>query len=190
MEGEVVFEGLSNKDNKITIRYPAKDDAEQMCDYINTLSKEQTFIRFQGEEVSLGDETKYLNSQLERIIKKQTVSLLAFCNNKLIGISSIDMKDKTESHEGVLSISIAKEYRGERIGKKFMQLVLEEAEKNIPQLRIVTLGVFGDNPFAKSMYEKFGFQEYGRLPEGVRHKGQFVDHIYMYKNIKGKKINW
>ena len=184
MEEKVVFEGLSIKGNKIIIRYPAKDDAREMRDYINTLSKEQTFIRFQGEKVSLGDETKYLNSQLKRVIKKQTVALLVFCNNKLIGISSIDMQDKTESHEGVFGISIVNEYRGEGIGTVLMKLVLEEARQHIPQLRIVTLGVFGDNALAKSMYEKFGFKEYGRLPKGVLHKGKYVDHVYMYKNIR------
>lgn len=180
---KIVFEGLSKKGNKIIICYPTKDYAQIFCDYINELSKEKTFVRFQGEQVSLRDEAKYLNSQLKRISKKQTVELLVFCNDQLIGISSIDMEDKTESHEGVFGISIAKEYRGEGIGKKFMQLVLEEAEKNIPQLRIITLGVFEDNLLAKSMYEKFGFKEYGRLPKGSLHKGKYVDHIYMYKNV-------
>lgn len=185
MERKVVWEGLSKKGNKIIICYPTKDDARIFCDYINTLSKEKTFVRFQGEEVSLESETKYLNSQLERIDRNQSVELLVFCNNKLIGISSIDMKDKTESHEGVFGISIAKEYRGEGIGRKFMQLVLGEAEKNMLQLRIVTLGIFGNNTLAKRMYESFGFREYGRLPLGSLHNGKYVDHIYMYKNIKG-----
>ncbi len=184
MKRKIVFAGLSKKGNKIVIGYPTKDDAQIFCDYINALSKEKTFVRFQGEEVSLEDETKYLNTQLEKIVKRQSVELLVFCNNKLIGISSVDMKDKTESHEGVFGISIGKAYRGEGIGKKFMRLVLEEAEKNLPQLRIVTLGIFGNNTLAKSMYEKFGFKEYGRLPKGSLHKGKYVDHIYMYKNIR------
>jgi hypothetical protein len=68
MEGKIVFEGLSSKGNKIIIRYPVKGDVEQMRDYINSLSKEQTFIRFQGEKISLGDETKYLNRQLNFIV--------------------------------------------------------------------------------------------------------------------------
>ncbi|MDP2637470.1 MAG: N-acetyltransferase [Candidatus Levybacteria bacterium] len=184
MGRKIVFEGLSKKGNKIVICYPTKDDAQIFCDYINNLSEEKTFVRFQGEKVSLGQEKKYLNAQLKRIVNKATVELLVFCNDKLVGISSIDMKDKTESHEGVFGISIAKEYRGEGIGRKFMQFVLNEAEKNIPQLRIITLGVFGDNDLAKSMYEKFGFREYGRLPNGIFYKGKYVDHIYMYKNIR------
>lgn len=184
MEGKVVFEGLSSKGNKILIRYPAKGDEGMMRDYINTLSKEQTFVRFQGEQVSLGHEAKYLNKQLKRVVKKITVELLVFSNNKLIGISSIDMKDKTESHEGVFGISLTKDYRGEGIGKIFMKLVLEEAKRCIPQLRIVTLGIFDGNIIAKSMYEKLGFKEYGRLPKGIFYRGKYVDHIYMYKSVR------
>ena len=183
MEGKVVFQGKTSKGNNIIIRYPAKDDAFLMRDYINTVSKEQTFIRFQGEEVSLEDETKHLLGQMQKIAKKQTVQLHVVYEGKIIGIAGIDMKDKTESHEGVLGISVAKNYRGEGIGKKLMQFTLDEAKSNLPQLKIVTLGVFGDNSLAEDMYEKFGFKEYGRLPQGVLHKGKYVDHIYMYKNI-------
>jgi RimJ/RimL family protein N-acetyltransferase len=102
----------------------------------------------------------------------------------LIGIAGIDMKDKTESHEGVFGISLAKDYRGEGIGKILMRLVLEEAESNLPPLRIITLGVFSNNSLAMEMYKKFGFKEYGRLPKGVLHRGEYVDHVYMYKSIR------
>ena len=65
-----------------------------------------------------------------------------------------------------------------------MKLTLEEAEKNLPELRLVTLGVFEINTLAREMYMKFGFQEYGRLPEGSQYKDQYVDDIYMYKKIR------
>ena len=185
MEDKIVYEGKTQKGDGIIIRYPTDQDAQAMCDYINTLSKEQTFVRFQGEEISLEYETKYLQGQLEKIAKKQTVELLVFAAGNLIGISGIDMKDRTESHEGVFGISLLEEYRGEGLGKRLMQLILDEAEKNIPQLRIVTLGVFGKNSLAFQMYEKFGFKEYGRLPKGVLRKGDYDDHVYMYKNVKG-----
>jgi RimJ/RimL family protein N-acetyltransferase len=184
MESKIVFEGLSDKGRKIVIRYPIKEDASKFCDYINILSKEKTFIRFQGEQVSLEYEEKYIENQLKKIHNHESVGLIVVCDNKIIGISLVDTKGKTESHEGGLSISIAKDYRGGGIGKKLMQLILKEAEKNIPQLRIISLGVFGNNPIAKKMYETFGFREYGRLPKGSLHKGIYVDHVYMYKNIK------
>lgn len=182
--GQIVYQGEIPKGNRILIRYPNEEDAQAMTDYINTLSKEQTYIRFQGEEISLEDEAKYLNCQLQNIQNNNTVQLLVFCGDKLIGIAAVDMKDKTESHEGVFGISLAKEYRGDGIGTTLMNVTLQEAEKHLSQLRIVTLGVFGDNDLAQEMYKKFGFQEYGRLPGGSKHKDRYVDHIYMYKQVK------
>lgn len=184
MIGKIVFDGLSKKGSQIIIRYPTKDDVRGMCDYINALSKEKTFVRFQGEEVSVGSETKYLVSQLKRINKRQTVQLFVINNNKIIGIAAVDMEDKTESHEGVFGLSVSKEFRGEGIGLLLMKLTIEESVKNMPQLKIITLGVFSNNALAMEMYKKFGFTEYGRLPKGSLHGGQYVDHAYMYKNVR------
>ncbi len=184
MSGKVVFQEKNEDGNEIMIRYPSDVDAQVMFGYINALSKEQTFVRFQGEEQSLEDEAKYLKEQLKRISEKRTVQLLLFLGGKLIGIAGIDLKDKTEKHEGVFGISVRDEYRGIGLGKKLMQATLDEAVTNLPDLRIVTLGVFGGNKLAFEMYEKFGFREYGRLAEGVFRKGEYDDHIYMYKKVK------
>lgn len=182
--GQIVFQGKTSSGKDIIIRYPQEYDAQAMCDYINTLSKEQTFIRFQGEQISIEDETKYLNDQVQKIKDKKTVQLFVICNNQIVGIAGIDLKDKTESHEGVFGISLAKEFRGYGLGKELMKLTLEEAERNLPELRLVTLALLETNTLAQEIYRKFGFQEYGRLPGGSRHKGQYVDDIYMYKKIK------
>lgn len=184
MDGKIVFEGKTPQGVSVTIRYPTKDDAKAMWTYINTLSKEQTFIAFQGEEISLEDEIKYVELEIEKIHKKTAVQLLVFSNENLIGISAIDLNSRIAKHEGIFGISIAKDYRGKGVGKLFMETVLKEAEKQLPDLRVITLGVFPNNPIAVSMYEKFGFKEYGRLPEGILYKGEYLDHIYMWKKIR------
>jgi len=183
MEGNVVFEGKSEKGNKIVIRYPTKDDAKLMWEYINQLSKEQTFITYQGEEITPQEETEHLKKVLENIEKKKSVQLLVFFDNKLIGISGIETKDRVSAHQGIFGISIAKEYRGEGVGTKLMELLIDEAIKNLPQLRIITLGVFESNRLAMGMYKKFGFKKFGTLPEGILYKGKYIDHVYMYKNV-------
>jgi len=127
-----------------------------------------------------------LNSQLERIAKKESVQLHVLSGNKIIGISEIDMKDKVEKHIGVLGISIAKEYRNEGIGSTLMRFVIDEAIKNIPQIEIITLGVFSNNSLAKSIYKKFGFVEYGSLPNGVKLEDKYVDFVHMYKKVTPK----
>lgn len=183
MEGKIVFTGKTSKKNPITIRYPKSSDAKAMCEYINALSKERTFVSSQGEEVSLDEEEKYLKKQLEKIAKRMSVQLLVFSYKNLIGISGIEMGEKINKHTGTFGISIAKDFRKEGIGSLLMKLVMEEAVKQICQLEIITLGVFGNNSIAKKMYEKFGFSTYGNLPNGVKLPDGYVDHIYMYKKI-------
>ncbi len=179
----MVFEGESRTGDKLLIRYPTKHDLNALLTYINALSKEQTYIRYQGEEITLEEETQYLDSQLKRIKQGQSVQLLVFAGGELIGNTSIDLFDKTESHKGLLGISIAKAYRGKGIGKLLLRYLLAEA-KNLQKLRIITLAVYSVNKFAIGMYEKFGFIEYGKLPEGIQYKDNLIDEILMYKRIQ------
>lgn len=184
MEGNPIFQGKTKTGQEYLIRYPREGDQAEMRNYLNKLSAEQTFVRFQGEEISMEDEEKYLRQQLEKIKKKRTVELFIESEGEIIGIAAVDLKDKTESHEGVLGISVSKDFRGIGLGKKLMELTIEEAKKELPDLRIISLGVFGNNDLAYGMYKQFGFTEYGRLPEGSRHKDQYVDHVYMYLKVK------
>jgi ribosomal protein S18 acetylase RimI-like enzyme len=93
------------------------------------------------------------------------------------------MMDKTEKHIGVFGIAINHDFRGGGIGKLLMDLVLKEAKDKLPDIKIVTLGVYSTNDIAKSLYKKMGFVEYGMLPEGITRSGKFEDEFLMYKNI-------
>ena len=183
MEGKIIYQGKSKNGKNILFRYPISDDLDILTEYINTLSVEQTYILYQGEQLTKEQEKEYLDKQLNRITKGKTVQLLVFTNSQLIGNSQIDLKDKIESHIGLLGISLSKDARGEGIGTVLMQKLLEEAKLNLRGLKIVILSVFANNPIAKKLYEKMGFKEYGNLPNGIVHKGEFVDHIYMYKEV-------
>lgn len=183
MEGKVVFEGKIKTGEEIIIRYPTKEDLKQMWEYINTLSKERTFIRFQGEEISLVDEEKFLNSFLENISQRKAVQLLVIHDGKIIGISDIMMKELAEKHIGVFGITVAKNFRGQGVGKMLMEFLINEAKRNIAQLEIIVLDVFASNSLAKSMYQKFGFVEYGVLPKGVKLEKGYADRVFMYKVI-------
>ena len=184
MEEKIVFEGKTKKEINIIIRYPNSSDAASMTEYINILSDERTFITYQGEKESLENETKYLNSKLKEIKNKKAVLLLVLADKKLIGISGIDMRTKTQRHIGLLGISIAKEFRGEGIGKLLLETVINEATNNLSTLEIILLGVYSKNTLALNMYKQFGFIEEGRLPNGVKLKNGYDDQIYMYKNVK------
>lgn len=178
---KVIYEDVMRDGKKLVIRYPAASDAVAMWKYINAISKEKTYTRFQGEEISLEIEKEFLKSQLDRISKYQSVLLLAFIGRDLIGITGIEMKDMTERHVGTLGISVAKNFRGKKIGSLLMKLVEAEAAKRLSDLKIITLEVFNNNEVGKKMYKKYGYAEYGKLPSGIKLDDGCVDQVLMYK---------
>lgn len=183
MEGKIIYDGSYNN-NDIVIRYPTIKDISKLMNFINIASKEQTFILPQGEQFTFEEETKYVEDFIKKIEEKRAVKLLAFHKDELIGVADIYLKDKVEKHVGVFGIIIVPAWRRKGVGTLLLKHTLMEAEKHIHGLRIVTLGVFGNNAIAKKLYEKMGFVEYGNLKEGIAHRGEFVDHIYMFKQIQ------
>lgn len=182
LEGTVVFEGTHNGLD-IVIRHVRRDDVERLLSFINIISKEQTFILFQGEQMSLEEESRYVEGFIQKAEDHKAVKLLVFHKDEFIGLADIILKERAERHVGIFGIIIAKEWRKKGIGRFLMEKTIQEAQKNINGLLIITLGVFGNNPVAKQLYEKMGFKQYGVLPKGIQHRGELVDHLYMYKML-------
>lgn len=183
-QSDMVFSGTTTKGVSIVIRYPRQEDLTCMWHMINELSQERTYIIYQGEDISMQEERKYLSSQLDKIHKKRTVQLLAFCDNVLAGIASVDFLDKIERHIGVFGVSVVKAFRGQGIGSELMREVFQEATTVNKDLEMMILWVFSTNTRAIQMYQRFGFQEYGRLPNGVKLEHGYVDRVAMYKSLK------
>ncbi len=181
--GTIVYQGKSKSGREIIFRYPTENDLHMLRDYINTLSKERTFIIFQGEQVSLEEEKIYLDSQLKAITKDKAVQLLAFSEGQLVGNTQINLQSKATKHIGVFGISLAKEFRGEGIGTLLMEKLIKEAKKHLNGLKIITLELFGNNEIASRLYENMGFIEFGNLPKGIIYRDTPVDHIYMFKEV-------
>lgn len=181
--GDIVHNGITKSGTPYFIRYIDYGDEVKLCNYINTLSDEHTFIRFQGEHMTLSDEKAYLENQLRKLGEKTVVHLLAFVGEELAGICQADRLDKTERHIANLGLSVAKPFRREGIGSKLFEIALSEASKHMDSLAIFTLGVFANNPVARRLYERFGFREYGIIPRGLLQDGSFIDHVFMYKPL-------
>lgn len=181
---KIIYQGKTETGKEILIRYPETGDLEKLLNFINELSDEKTFIRYQGEHETKESEEEWLKVRLKEIESKKTVHLLAFSGSELAGATEIRLRDMTEKHIGVFGITIAKTFRGNGIGKVLMDLIVKEAIKELPGLRIITLEVFSTNDIAKSLYRKVGFVDYGVLPEGVIRNDKFEDAILMYKKVQ------
>lgn len=169
--------------NEVVFRYPTIEDAPKLLAYINTLSDERTFIRFQGEQLTLEEETTFLQGQLTHIENNTGVFIVAITDETIIGAAQINAQTFTERHVGAFGIALAKEYRGMGIGRILMNTVIEEAKQHIPELEIITLIVHAKNGIACSLYESFGFEKYGSLPNGVKLEQGYMDQVLMYKRI-------
>lgn len=180
---KIIYEGKTKTGKDIIVRYPDISDLENLLNFINTISDERTFITYQGEHETLESEGKWLRGLLERIENKKSTHLLVYCGSELVGQCGIELKSKTSKHIGVLGITIAKNFRGEGIGKLIFDLTLKEAIKALPDLKIITLEVYSTNEIARELYKKMGFVEYGILPGGVSRNNTFEDAILMYKNV-------
>lgn len=183
-EGKIIFEGKTAKGLDVSLRYPKSGDAPILLDFINKLSREQTYILFQGEQLTLEDEEHYLEGRLAAIEAGTGVQLAAFSNGLLAGNAGIDIRWGTSRHTGELGIAVAQSFRGQRVGELLLNAIINEAITHLPQLKIITLEVFGNNPIAMNLYAKVGFVEFGRLPGGRLHRGQYVDNVYMYKRVR------
>lgn len=179
----IVFKGKTSDGIPYLIRYPKRTDLQEIWKYINELSQEKTFINYQGEEITLEEERKWLNEAIKKNKEFTSLHLFAESKGKIISSSGIEMQGRAQKHLGYIGLSISKELRGKGIGKKMMEIVMNEGKKILKPLKIIYLDVFGNNPIAIGLYKSLGFKEYGKLPGGLLYRGEPQDEILMYKKI-------
>lgn len=181
---------LRTKDGReLILRYPSWGDEEGMREFINTMSKEDTFITFSGEVVTVEDEKVYLTRMFAGMEEDDCVLVIAVAENKVVG--SVSLERKTESkrrarHIASFGISLLPEFRGVGVGEELATTVFEEAEKHLSEIRMLILSVYSLNERAHQLYQKLGFKDYGRLPGGVWYRDQYIDEILMYKPFEVK----
>lgn len=172
---------------EIEFRYPTEKDLYILWKYINKISQERTFLHIRGADISIEEEEKFLNGELEKISLHTGVLVLCFVNKELIGVCGVSLKGNVEKHVSVLGISLLKDFRGQGIGKALIEHTIKEAKKNIKGIKIITLEVFSKNQVAINLYKQIGFVEYGRLPSGIQLDHEYMDQILMYKDFNETK---
>lgn len=165
-----------------TIRLPQLSDAPELTRFINEISLEDTFIRFSGEQQTVAEEEKYLQSEIEAIEKGEAVKLFVFIDGKLCGGCDVHRDNSLlarKKHIGVLGLIVDKNCRGEGVGKELITQTIKAAQEHISGLKMIVLECFATNTIAMNLYKKVGFVEVGRMPKGILHKGEYVDEVKM-----------
>lgn len=179
--GTVVHEFVSKKGREITFRFVLESDAPLLLDYINTLSKEDTFIRLSGEQYTLVQEQKLATEWLVQINENNKIALVALDGEKVVSFATIDRLERRSKHVGHLAISVAKEYREEGIGKEILTTLLELSPRM--GLQMIELTVYSPNEAAIGLYTKVGFKEVGRIPKKALFHGELIDEVIMINSF-------
>jgi hypothetical protein len=97
MSGKEMYEGQTKQGKPYVIRHSREGDVKALCSYINALSKERTFIGFQGEQISEEEEERWLKNQLEKIHDKKAVQLLSSSEGEILGVSRVNWVKKSRA---------------------------------------------------------------------------------------------
>lgn len=167
---------------KVTFGYPTLADAEKLMNFINPIIEEPAHI-LMNEVQSLEEEKKYLQECVKKMEKGQMIKIAAFFENRIVGVCDVTKRSYKKSHIAGLGISLSKDFRGEGLGKMLMEEAMNQAKKYLGVSQIV-LTCSALNVPAMKLYEKIGFKEYGRLPDGIFSQGTHADQVFMYKKVQ------
>lgn len=172
---------ISKKGNTITIRYIKWEDLDALYTYTNVLSKEDTFVTLNGEEISKEEQAEHLRKWLKNMESGNGVSIVSICDNNLIAVCGMTRKTKRSAHMAELGISTHKDFRDEGVGTVLMDTAVEEGKRL--GVKLIKLTCFENNPRALHLYEKVGFKKVGTIPGAIFYKNQYVGEVIMYKEL-------
>ena len=161
------------------LRNGTESDGQPVFDNFNLTHAQTDYLLSYPDENSFDavQESQFLKEKSE---SENEIEIIAVVNNAVVGtagIEAVGMKYKVR-HRAEFGISIAREFWGIGIGRALMDACIECARQAAyVQLE---LNVVAENTRAISMYEKAGFEEYGRNPKGFHSRiTGFQEVIYM-----------
>ncbi len=165
-----------------TVRPLTIDDVAAETEFINTASREDTFITFSGEQLTEDEERVYIQDCLARMSRGDLIKLVCMIDGVLAADCTVGRDINTRRrgyHRGTFGLVVRKEYRGDGIGEMLMKIAMETSWQKLNGLQIVTLHVLGNNIPAQKLYEKYGFTECGRVRNGYWYHDTYVDDVMM-----------
>jgi len=109
--------------------------------------------------------------------------LAARVNNEFVGGATIEPRRGKSYHVAYFGIYLQPQFRNMGIGTHLIKAIIEIARGK--GLEMIELSVFSSNRRALELYQKFGFQEIGRVKKGVRFSdGTYSDEIIMVLNLR------
>lgn len=175
---------LPNGQN-LRIREAVADDAAALLKMFRQAVSETDFLMSTPEEAGklrLEYEKSFIYSYQKN---DNQLFLLAEADHSIAGTLSLTQnKWKKQQHVLELGIVVLRKYWNMGIARRMINYMFHWVERQ-SLVRYIYLHVMANNEKAIRMYQNFGFEEEGRMPEAVRlDKDNYQDVVLMGKRIK------
>lgn len=181
LTGKIV-EDFEVNGSEVKIRYPEMGDVDDLLEHVNSLVEEGADIVLE-EKNDRDEEVEWLSEMLEKIEKGEKVGLVVEVDGKVVGSADVGKGENVKNHVGILEIGLREEIRDRGIGTKLMEVLISEAKERL-DVEIIRLSAFEGNERALHFYRKMGFEEYGRLEDGIHHKNEYKDKILLKRDLR------
>lgn len=168
---------------KIIIREPKCEDAANLIHMIQQADTETLFLaRNPGElQISVEDEERMI-SQLDH--NNEQAWFVAQYDNTIIGMCSVGLVRNSERyrHRADVAFLVLQKYCSLGIGSKLMQECIQWCQEHaVTQME---LEVVQNNQRALHMYQRFGFEITGTIPNALRYlDGTYANEYMMVKQL-------
>ena len=158
------------------------DDARALLLHLSRVGSETDNLSYDGNTFAISEERE--RRFIERFEKSKTdVMLVATVNDAVIGNAIVERnRIKRYSHRAEITITIIKEYWGQGVATRLMQMMIDFAKET--GVEILYLEVRSDNERAILLYEKFGFSRIGVYDSFFKIDGKYYNADLMTLNLK------
>jgi len=147
---------------------------------LEALKNDPTAFSATYEEKILNPDQKWIDGLKDAEKRECDILLFAKDGEKVIGmIGAYWNNQPTTGHTAnIWGVYVNRNYRGQGIGKKLMDVIVDEIKKH-PQIIKISLGVNTKNEPALELYKSCDFKIVGTLQKELKFGDNFVDEYLM-----------
>lgn len=165
----------------ITFRDLEETDLLELVSVYNRIIKEETFFLRNEGLSSVDDAREWFNKH----VKAGLTYIAVKVDGELVGGATIEPKEGKASHVAYFGIFLKRELRNLGIGTRLTRKIIQLARQK--RFEMIQLYVFASNKQAIHIYKKLGFEEAGRIKNGVKFSnGTYTDENIMTLHLKQK----
>ena len=162
---------------EIVYRECVERDAEMLLAYTNKVGGETDYLSYGRDEFLISAERE--RNFIRRFQNnKKDIMLVALVDGLIVANGSVEANRISRfSHQGELSVTVLKQYWGNGIATRLIEMMLEHSREN--GITNLTLYVRSDNERAISLYKKCGFEKIGTAKNYFKVKNKYYDADFM-----------